>query len=54
MLSLEPKVQADYFVRLRTGYHYRREFPGFTVNLSPEYSSLSSTLTALGFTCQPA
>ncbi len=38
-----------YFMKLRSGYRMRREFPAFSVSLPPDRRHLLATLTGLGF-----
>lgn len=51
MLTLPPTHFAEYFQKLRTRYHTRREFTNVTVHLQNQHKTLKEIITALGFKC---
>ena len=49
VLLLPLSQRKEYFQKLRSTYRIRREFSNAIVNLPPQYSSMKSQLSSLGF-----
>ncbi|MDI6804495.1 MAG: 4-phosphoerythronate dehydrogenase [Bacteroidota bacterium] len=51
MRTLPYMFRGEYFKKLRTGYHIRREFTNFTVHLPHQHEPLKEIVRTLGFKC---